>query len=63
METRQGYFDDLNRLLATMPPGMIDMHAVEANEQRHGHRFYDPPEIVYRWLLDRQRRILSARPG
>jgi hypothetical protein len=62
VETRQGYFDDLNRLLASMPPGMIDMRAIEANEQRHGHRFYDPPEIVYRWLLDRQRRILSARP-
>ena len=45
-----------------MPPGVIDMHTIEANEQRHGHRFYDPPEIVYRWLLDQQHRILSVRP-
>jgi hypothetical protein len=63
METKQGYFDDLNRLLAAMPPGQIDMRRIEANEQRHGHRFYDPPETVYRWLLDQQLRILSARPG
>jgi hypothetical protein len=63
METKQGYFDDLNRLLAAMPPGQLDMHAIEANEQHHGHRFDDPPEIVYRWLIDQQHRVLSARPG
>ena len=57
METRQGYFDDLNRLLAEMPAGKLDMGRIAANEQRHGHRFYDPPETVHQWLLDQQRRI------
>jgi hypothetical protein len=60
METRQGYFDDLNRLLAAMPPGMLDMHQIEANERRHSHRFYDPPETVYQWLLDQQRRVQAT---
>ena len=63
METKQGYFDDLKRLLASMPPGQIDMHRIELNEQRHSHRFYDPPETVHQWLLDQQRRVLAARPG
>jgi len=26
METKQGYFNDLKRLLAAMPLGMLDMH-------------------------------------
>lgn len=60
METKQGYFDDLNRLLADMPAGIIDMERIAANEQRHGHRFYDPPELVHRWLLDQQRRIYAT---
>ena len=38
METRQGYFDDLNALLAAMPRGELDMRQIEANERRHGHR-------------------------
>lgn len=56
MRTSQRYFDDLNALLAAMPPGVIDMRQVEANEQRHNHRFDDPPETIYQWLLDQQRR-------
>jgi hypothetical protein len=60
METRQRYFDDLNRLLAAMPPGTLDMPRIEANERRHGHRFYDPPETVYQWLLDQQRRVQAT---
>jgi len=56
METKQGYFDDHSALLAAMPPGAIDMGQVEANERRHGHRFFDPPETVRQWLLDQQRR-------
>ena len=62
MATSQRYFDQLDALLAAMPPGQIDMRRIEVNEQRHGHRFYDPPETVHRWLLDQQQRILSARP-
>ena len=60
METKQGYFNDLKRLLVAMPPGMLDMHLIEANERHHGHHFYDPPETVYRWLLDQQRRAQVA---
>jgi hypothetical protein len=60
METSQRYFDQLNALLATMPPGQLDMRQIEANEQRHGHRFFDPPELVTRWLLDQQRRVQAA---
>ena len=63
MATRQQYFDDLNALLAAMPPGTIDMLAVDANERRHNHRFFDPPETVQRWLLDQQRRILTSWPS
>ena len=60
MATKQGYFDDLNRLLAAMPPGLIDMFQIEANERHHGHRFFDPPETVYQWLLDQQRRVQAT---
>jgi hypothetical protein len=60
MTTKQGYFNDLNRLLAAMPPGMLDMDLIEANEGHHGHRFYDPPETVYQWLLDQQRRVQAT---
>jgi len=60
METKQGYFNDLDRLLAAMPAGTLDMGRVEANERRHGHRFYDPPETVHQWLLDQQRRIHAS---
>jgi hypothetical protein len=59
---KQQYFDDLNALLGAMPPGKIDMRQIEANEQRHGHRFFDPPETVQKWLLDQQRRIQAAWP-
>jgi len=55
--TTQRYFDDLNAMLAAMPSGSLDMLAIEANERRHGHRFYDPPETVRQWLLDQQRRV------
>jgi hypothetical protein len=57
MATKQTYFDDLNRLLASMPAGTIDMDRIEANERRHNHRFYDPTETVRQWLLDQQRRV------
>lgn len=57
MATTQRYFDDLDAFLAAMPPGQIDLGRIEANERRHNHRFFDPPEIVERWLLDRQRRV------
>jgi hypothetical protein len=60
METRQGYFNDLNRLLAAMPPGMLDMTLIEENERHHGHRFYDPPDTVYQWLVDQQRRAQAT---
>jgi hypothetical protein len=60
MRTSQTYFDDLNALLAAMPPGAIDMHQIAANEQRHNHQFFDPPETVFQWLLDQQRRAQSA---
>ncbi len=55
------YFNELHALLAAMPPGDLDMAVVEANELRHGHRFYDPPETVHQWLLDEQRR--AQTPG
>ena len=60
METSQRYFDQLNALLAAMPPGQLDMRQIEANERRHGHRFVDPPELVTRWLLDQQRRVQAV---
>lgn len=55
------YFDELHALLAAMPSGELDMHAIEAHEQRHGHQFYDPPETVRQYLLDQQRR--AQTPG
>ena len=60
METSQRYFDQLNALVAAMPPPRLDMRQIEANEQRHGHRFFDPPEIVRRWLLDQQQCVQAA---
>jgi len=60
MATKQGCFNDLNRLLAAMPPGLIDLTQIEANERHHGHRFFDPPETVYQWLLDQQRRAQAT---
>ena len=57
MVNREGYFKDLHVLLKAMPPGTIDMDLIEVNEQRHGHRYADPPEIVERWLRDEQRRV------
>jgi len=60
METRQSYFNDLKAILKAMPPGKIDMSQIEANERRHNHQFYDPPETVYQWLLDEQRRAQAA---
>jgi hypothetical protein len=56
METSQRYFNDLAALLVAMPPGKLDMRQIEANERRHNHRFFDPPETVQQWLLDQQRR-------
>ena len=51
--------DELNALLKTMPLGEIDMGQIAAAEQRRGRRFFDdPPELVRRWLLDHQRRVL-----
>jgi hypothetical protein len=60
MRTTQTYFNDLNRLLAAMPPWRLDIDQIDANEQRHGHRFYDPPETVHQWLLDQQRRVQAT---
>jgi hypothetical protein len=60
METSRRDFDQLDALLAAMLPGQLDMRQIEANEQRHGHRFFDPPEFVTRWLLDRQRRVQAV---
>jgi hypothetical protein len=57
MATTQRYFDDLNAILAATPPGSLDMLAIQANERRHRHTFYDPPETVRQWLLDQQRRV------
>jgi hypothetical protein len=54
---RNWYFEDLHALLKAMPRGTIDMDQIEAHEQRYGHRFADPPEIVERWLLVEQRRV------
>ncbi len=61
MQNPGRYFNELRALLAAMPAGTLDMVAIEANEQRHGHQFYDPPETVQQWLLDEQRR--AQTPG
>lgn len=59
--TSQGrYFKDLNALLRAMPPGQLDMAKFEAHERQYGRRFADPPEIIARWLLDQQARVLDA---
>lgn len=64
MRTTQAYFNDLNALLKSMPPGQIDQQQIEANERHHNHRFFDPPETVHQWLLDQQRRVQEpARSG
>jgi hypothetical protein len=63
MATKRQYFDDLNAILAAMPPGTLDMAEIDANERRHGHQFFDPPETVHRWLLDQQRRVLTSWPS
>lgn len=60
MTTGHHYFENLRALLKAMPPGRIDMDQIEAHEQRSGHRFADPPEIVQRWLLDEQRRVQAV---
>jgi len=63
MTTSQRYFNQLNALLAAMPPGQLDMSQIEANEQRHSHRFSDPRETVHQWLLDQQRRVQASHPA
>jgi hypothetical protein len=63
MATGHRNFANLLALLKAMPPGRIDMDQIEAHEQRSGHRFADPPEIVQRWLLDEQRRAQAAAPS
>jgi hypothetical protein len=60
METEQHHLNDLNALLGAMPPGTIDLRQIEANELHYGHRFFDPPDVVKRWLLDRQRRVQAS---
>jgi hypothetical protein len=60
VEARQPDADDLNALLAAMPPGTIDMGQIEANDLHNGHRFFGPPDVVREWLLDRQRRVQTA---
>jgi hypothetical protein len=51
---------ELDALLKAMPPGQIDMEHIAAVEQRRGSRFFDDPrDIVHRWLLERQRRLLG----
>lgn len=52
---------ELDVLLEAMPPGQIDMDLIAEAERRRGERYFDdPPEIVQRWLLDRQRRLLRT---
>ena len=59
--TNQGrYFRDLNALLRAMPPGQLDMTKFEAHERHYGRRYADPPEIIERWLLDQQGRVLAT---
>ena len=56
---QERYLVDGNEL--KLPPGKIDMSKIGENERRHRHRFYEPPETVYQWLLDQQRRAQAAR--
>ena len=60
MATQGGYFKDLDALLRAMPTGRVDLARFEAHERRYGRRYDDPPEIIERWLLDRQRRVMDA---
>jgi hypothetical protein len=60
VKTNQRYDDQLDALLSAMQPGQLDVRRIEANERRHRLRFFDPPELVTRWLLDRQRRTPSV---
>ena len=60
MAIQGGYFATLNALLRAMPEGRIDLARFEAHERRYGRRYDDPPEIIERWLLDQQRRVLDA---
>ena len=58
-------FRELDALIRAMRAGHVDMDQIAAAEQRHGRRFFDdPPELVRRWLLDRQRRLQrTTDPG
>ena len=60
MANQGGYFKELDALLRAMPAGRIDMAQFAAHERRFGRRYDDPPEIIERWLLDQQRRVLDA---
>ncbi len=60
MANQGGYFKELDELLRAIPPGRIDMTQFAAHERRFGRRYDDPPEIIERWLLDQQRRVLDA---
>ena len=60
MASQGGYFKDLDALLRAMPAGRVDLARFEAHERRYGRRYDDPPEIIERWLLDRQGRVLDA---
>ena len=63
MAEQGGYFTELDALLNAMPAGEIDLARFEAHERRFGHRYDDSLEIIERWLLDRQRRVLDAGRG
>ena len=60
MANQGGYFAELDALLRAMPAGRIDPARFEAHERRYGRRHDDPPELIERRLLDRQRRVLDA---
>ena len=60
MADQGGYFTELDALLNAMPAGEIDLARFEAHERRFGHRYDDPPEIIERWLPNRQRRVRHA---
>ncbi len=60
MANQGGYFTELDALLRAMPAGRIDLAQFEVHERRYGRRYDDPPEIIERWLLDRQRRASDA---
>ena len=60
MANQGGYFKELDALLRAMPAGRIEMAQFAAHERRFGRRYDDPPEIIERWLLDQQRRVLDA---